>query len=188
MRNLNNVRNSKTVTDISDISLIAQVTVFHNKQAFNRLVVKYQSPVRRFFLNQTMGDEQLSDDLAQDTFIRAYTSIGTFRGSAAFSTWLFRIAYNVFYDYRRRLRPSADDLDAARPAAAGADRPLGMDVYGALARLPDAERTCVTLQLVDGYPIERIAAITGMAEGTVKSHLFRGKQKLTSFLRQNGYS
>lgn len=47
---------------------------------------------------------------------------------------------------------------------------------------------CVTLQLVDGYPIERIAAITGMAEGTVKSHLFRGKQKLTAFLRQNGYS
>ena len=75
-----------------------------------------------------------------------------------------------------------------RPAAAGADQSLGMDVYGALARLPDAERTCVTLQLVDGYPIERIAAITGMAEGTVKSHLFRGKQKLTAFLRQNGYS
>lgn len=131
---------------------------------------------------------QKRDDLAQDTFIRAYTSIGTFRGSAAFSTWLFRIAYNVFYDYRHRLRPSADDLDAVCPAAAGADRSLGMDVYGALARLPDAERTCVTLQLVDGYPIERIAAITGMAEGTVKSHLFRGKQKLTAFLRQNGYS
>lgn len=94
----------------------------------------------------------------------------------------------MFYDYRRRQRPSADDLDAVRPAAAGTDQSLGMDVYGALARLPDAERTCVTLQLVDGYPIERIAAITGMAEGTVKSHLFRGKQKLTAFLRQNGYS
>ena len=161
-----------------DLSLIQQVAELHDKTAFDRLVRKYQSPIRRFFLHQTLGDAQLSDDLAQDTFIRAYTSIGTFRGSAAFSTWLFRIAYNVFYDYRRRLRP----------AAAGADRSLGMDVYGALARLPDAERTCVTLQLVDGYPIERIAAITGMAEGTVKSHLFRGKQKLTAFLRQNGYS
>lgn len=93
----------------------------------------------------------------------------------------------MFYDYRRGLRPSADDLDAARPLQR-CRRSLGMDVYGALARLPDAERTCVTLQLVDGYPIERIAAITGMAEGTVKSHLFRGKQKLTAFLRQNGYS
>ena len=136
-----------------DLSLIQQVAELHDKTAFDRLVRKYQSPIRRFFLHQTLGDAQLSDDLAQDTFIRAYTSIGTFRGSAAFSTWLFRIAYNVFYDYRRGLRPSADDLDAVRPAAAGADRSLGMDVYGALARLPDAERTCVTLQLVDGYPI-----------------------------------
>lgn len=124
-----------------DLSLIQQVAELHDKTAFDHLVRKYQSPIRRFFLHQTLGDAQLSDD-----------------------------------------------LDAARPAAAGADRSLGMDVYGALARLPDAERTCVTLQLVDGYPIERIAAITGMAEGTVKSHLFRGKQKLTAFLRQNGYS
>jgi RNA polymerase sigma-70 factor (ECF subfamily) len=97
-----------------DLSLIQQVAELHDKTAFDRLVRKYQSPIRRFFLHQTLGDAQLSDDLAQDTFIRAYTSIGTFRGSAAFSTWLFRIAYNVFYDYRHRLRPSADDLDAAR--------------------------------------------------------------------------
>lgn len=90
-----------------DLSLIQQVAELHDKMAFDRLVRKYQSPIRRFFLHQTLGDAQLSDDLAQDTFIRAYTSIGTFRGSAAFSTWLFRIAYNVFYDYRHRLRPSA---------------------------------------------------------------------------------
>ena len=105
-----------------DLSLIQQVAELHDKTAFDRLVRKYQSPIRRFFLHQTLGDAQLSDDLAQDTFIRAYTSIGTFRGSAAFSTWLFRIAYNVFYDYRRGLRPSADDLDVVRPAAAGADQ------------------------------------------------------------------
>lgn len=75
-----------------DLSLIQQVAELHDKTAFDRLVRKYQSPIRRFFLHQTLGDAQLSDDLAQDTFIRAYTSIGTFRGSAAFSTWLFRIA------------------------------------------------------------------------------------------------
>ena len=79
------------MTDLSDISLITQVTVFHNRQAFNRLVVKYQSPIRRFFLNQTLGDEQLSDDLAQDTFIKAYTKLQKFRGLSNFSTWLFRI-------------------------------------------------------------------------------------------------
>lgn len=108
-----------------DLSLIQQVAELHDKTAFDRLVRKYQSPIRRFFLHQTLGDAQLSDDLAQDTFIRAYTSIGTFRGSAAFSTWLFRIAYNVFYDYRRsvlrcsRCRPVARDgcLRCSRPSA-----------------------------------------------------------------------
>ena len=65
---------------ISDISLVTQVAVFHNKRAFDQLVKKYQSPVRRFFLSQTLGDTQLSDDLAQDTFIKAYTRIASFKG------------------------------------------------------------------------------------------------------------
>ena len=51
--------------EFSDIALVTQVAVFHNKRAFDTLVRKYQSPVRRFFLNQTLGDEQLSDDLEQ---------------------------------------------------------------------------------------------------------------------------
>ena len=56
---------------MGDISLVAQVVVFHNTRAFDQLVKKYQSPVRRFFLHQTCGDSELSDDLAQDTFIKA---------------------------------------------------------------------------------------------------------------------
>ena len=89
---------------LTDISLVAQVAVLGNKRAFDELVRRYQSPVRRFFLHQTLGDSQLSDDLAQDTFIKAYTSIGSFRGIASFQTWLMRIAYNVFYDYCRKMR------------------------------------------------------------------------------------
>lgn len=176
--------------DNNDLSLVSQVAVYHNRAAFDRLVVKYQSPVRRFFLHQTLGDVQLSDDLAQDTFIKAYVNIGKFRGDSAFLTWLYRIAYNVLYDHHRRLRPTddIDTSDAVRRNAYRTDHNLRLDVYDALRRLGDKERTCVTLQLVDGYPIDQIAEITGMAVGTVKSHLFRGKQKLTAFLRQNGYS
>ncbi len=81
------------MNDLNDISLVTQVAVFHNRRAFDRLVVKYQSPIRRFFLSQTLGDKQLSDDLAQDTFIKAYVNITKFRGLAAFSTWLYKIAY-----------------------------------------------------------------------------------------------
>lgn len=173
----------------NDLSLVSQVAVFHNRAAFDRLVVKYQSPIRRFFLHQTLGDEQLSNDLAQDTFIKAYVNIEKFRGQAAFSTWLYRIACNVLYDYHRRLRPTDDieSSDAVRSNADHVDANVKLDVYDALRRLGDKERTCVTLQLVDGYPIDKIAEITGMAVGTVKSHLFRGKEKLTLFLRKNGY-
>lgn len=177
------------MTDLSDISLITQVTVFHNRQAFNRLVVKYQSPIRRFFLNQTLGDEQLSDDLAQDTFIKAYTNLQKFRGLSNFSTWLFRIAYNVHYDYVRSHHMTEDyeTSTQVKPERDRHDTALQMDLYDALRRLGEKERSCITLQLIDGYSIDKISDITGLAQGTVKSHLSRGKEKLASYLKRNGY-
>ena len=89
------------MSQLNDISLVAQVVVFKNTRAFDQLVKEYQSPIRRFFLNLTCGDSELSDDLAQDTFIKAYTNIASFRNLSSFSTWLYSIAYNVFYDYIR---------------------------------------------------------------------------------------
>ena len=177
------------MAELGDIALVTQVAVFHNKKAFDQLVRKYQSPVRRFFLNQTMGDEQLSDDLAQETFIKAYVNITKFRGMASFSTWLMRIAYNVFYD-SVRARKQTDDIDApamAKMSCDTGDAGLKMDIYKALSLLKDEERTCITLQLIDGHPIDKISEITGIPENTVKSHLRRGKEKLTDYLKENGY-
>ena len=175
--------------DAGELTLLTQVTVFHNKRAFGRLVEKYQSPIRRFFLNQTGGDEQLSDDLAQETFLKAWLNISQFRGAANFSTWLYRIAYNVFYDYTRshKITEEIDQAVALRQANSG-DTALQLDLQQALAILSPAERSCITLQLMEGQPIDKISEITEMAEGTVKSHLSRGKQKLAMFLRKNGYS
>ena len=90
----------------SDIVLVTQVAVSGNKRAFDELVRRYQSPVRRFFLSQTMGDEQLSDDLAQDTFIKAYTNIASFRGLASFKTWIMRITCSTTIRERPSLNPS----------------------------------------------------------------------------------
>ncbi len=174
---------------LNDITLVTKVAVFHDKRAFDRLVMKYQSPVRRFFLSQTMGDVQLSDDLAQDTFVKAYVNITKFRGLSSFQTWLFRIAYNVFYDYTRS-HHATGDMDTAvatRPDTAHTDSNLKMDLYDALARLKPVERSCITLQLIDGQPIDKIAEITGMPQGTIKSHLSRGKEKLATYLKNNGY-
>ena len=177
------------MSELSDVALVTQVAVFRNKKAFDQLVRKYQSPVRRFFLNQTLGDEQLSDDLAQETFIKAYVNITKFRGMASFSTWLMRIAYNVFYD-EVRSRKQTEDVDTSVSAArqtTTASESLKMDIYAALALLKPDERTCITLQLIDGYPIDQIAKVTGIAENTVKSHLHRGKEKMANYLKKNGY-
>lgn len=173
---------------LTDFALVTQVTMMGNRRAFDQLVVRYQSPVRRFFLHQTLGDEPLSDDLAQDTFIKAWRNIGSFRAMSSFQTWLMRIAYNVFYDYVRSRKTTSDIDNVAEPMTNGNSNPsLQMDLYHALSLLKPDERTCITLQLVDGYKIDQIAKITDMKEGTVKSILFRGKKKLTKYLKQNGY-
>ena len=177
------------MSEFSDVALVTQVAVFRNKKAFDQLVRKYQSPVRRFFLNQTLGDEQLSDDLAQETFIKAYVNITKFKGMASFSTWLMRIAYNVFYD-EMRSRKVTEDVDTSVSAArqtTTASEGLKMDIYAALALLKPDERTCITLQLIDGYPVDQIAKVTGIPGNTVKSHLHRGKEKMANYLKQNGY-
>ena len=174
------------MASLTDISLVAQVAISGNKRAFDELVRRYQSPVRRFFLHQTLGDSQLSDDLAQETFIKAYVNIRQFRGTASFSTWLMRIAYNVFYDYTRS-RHQTSDIDQVPERSSQVNPTLKMDIYAALALLKPDERTCITLQLIDGYDIAAIAKITQIKEGTVKSHLSRGKEKLANYLRQNGY-
>jgi len=188
------------MAELSDIALVTQVAVFRNKRAFDQLVRKYQSPVRRFLLNLTQGNESLCDDLAQEAFIKAYTNIRKFRGLSSFKTWLFRIAYNVYYDYLRSEKrtlasatidggvPSDERLAAASSAPLSSfHAALRMDIHTALAQLKEEERTCITLQLIEGEPIDKIAEITGLPQNTVKSHLHRGKEKLTIYLKENGY-
>jgi RNA polymerase sigma factor len=80
-----------------------------------------------------------------------------------------------------------ETTEVARRNAEVSDTTVSLDIYEALNKLSSYERTCVTLQLMEGQPIDKIAEITGMAAGTVKSHLFRGKEKMTRYLKENGY-
>ena len=119
-------------------------------------------------------------------FVKAYLNIAKFRGGAAFSTWLYRIAYNVFYDYTRSNKQTEDleTMEVDRRNADISDTTVSLDIYEALNMLSSYERICVTLQLMEGQPIDKIAEITGMAAGTVKSHLFRGKEKNDPILKR----
>lgn len=175
---------------LPDIALVSQVLIFGNRRAFDSLVRKYQGAVRRILLNLTAGDAALSDDLAQETFIKAYTSLETYKNRANFGTWLYRIAYNVFYDYIRNRKETSGledwEVDATHQTE---QRQIGkeMDIYRGLSLLKGVERTCITLHYMEDLPIAKISAIVGIPSGTVKSHLSRGKEKLANFLKQNGY-
>lgn len=175
---------------LNDLALITQILVFRNTQAFDRIVEKYQSPIRRFLLNLTSGDEELSNDLAQDTFIKAYTNLSSFKGHSSFKTWLFRIAYNIFYDYIRSRKTTGfieEQQVVGEKESPLSDTDLKLDLHKALQVLSDIEKICVTLKLQEGLSIQQIATITQMPEGTVKSHISRGKNKLANYLKQNGY-
>lgn len=174
---------------LSDMALTLRVAATGNQRAFEALVLRHQEEVRRFFMHQTLGDKELSDDLAQDTFLKAWLALPRFRGVASFSTWLYRIACNVLYDHMRRQRPMADisSAEAVQSHSETQTTALRMDIFNALARLDSTERLCVTLQLVDGQSVKAISNITRLSENTVKSHLKRGKEKLSKYLKENGY-
>lgn len=166
-----------------ELRLIARCAAGDDRRAFGRLVEEYNDGLRRFLLNLTLGDAALTDDLAQETFIKVYLSLRSYRGLARFRTWLYRIAYNEFYMYMRRRRETSatesgyDNVaDTVSPYAAS---DAGMDVERCLTVLSDAERTAVLLFYMDDRPIKEIADIMQMPQGTVKSHLSRAKAKMT---------
>ena len=97
-----------------DMMWVARCVLLDDRKAFASLVDKYQSRVKRFFLNLTGGDESLSDDLAQETFIKVYYHLRSYKGLSSFSTWLFRVAYNLYYDeWRKRGDRYIESLDKA---------------------------------------------------------------------------
>ena len=172
----------------NDALLVSRVALLGDRKAFSQLVETYQSPIRRFFLNLTGGDEELSKDLAQDTFVKAWLNIGSFRATARFSTWLYRIAYNIFYDYARTRKTPADvdvEIVGDRIAADTLDKDFGIDFTRALTILKADERTALLLFFMEDQSVSKISQIMDCPSGTVKSHLHRGKEKLAKYFNHS---
>ena len=171
---------------VEELKLISQVALSDNRRAFAQLVDAYQSTVRNFFLNLTAGDYALSDDLAQETFIKVYTNIRSFKGLSKFKTWMLRIAYNEFYSYTRKMHEEREEEGYNVPDELSRDEEANeakMDVYTAMRTLSETERTVITLFFIQDLSIKKIEEITGLAEGTIKSHISRGKAKMAKVLR-----
>ena len=175
------------LSKLEELKLISQCALADNRRAFGQLVEAYQPRLRRFLMNLTMGDTYLTDDLAQETFIKAYLNIRSFRGVSSFSTWLYRIAYNEFYsEARKRHEQSLDDnkAQAAIPTTDSGDATEAqLTVKAAMRSLSDVERTAVTLFYIEDLPIKKIANIMQMPDGTVKSHLYRAKERMSKVIQ-----
>lgn len=176
---------------ISDIALISQVVLFNNKNAYGELVERYQDTVRRFLIH-LCGDADLAYDLAQETFIKAYISIGSFQGLSNFQTWILRIAYNQFYDHIKVLKnQKLERYDLLYEGQFTADpayiEDMRMDIKSACMQLRADERTAIVLFYLEELPIKQIAKIMRSPEGNVKSLLSRGRTKLSQILKQSDY-
>ena len=173
---------------VSDADLIARVLAREDHHAFAELVRRYQSPVRAFLTRMTRGDTHLGDDLAQETFVKAWRKLHTYRGTAPFSTWLFGIAFNEFRSMaRQRKELTLEDVDevpadATQPAV-DSQSGLRLDLTEALKRLHSSERAAVLLCCQNGLSHEEAAQALDCPLGTVKTNVLRGKEKLKRWLQ-----
>lgn len=176
---------------LSDAGLIARVMTQRDQHAFRQLVLRYQSPLRRWARRLCNGDEAAADDLAQEVFIKVYRSLHTYRGQARFSTWLYRIAFNLAASQKRLARErwthvdledSVDEVDALRGHTDTGATDARRDLESAMARLSQAQQWALRLSLEEELTHEEVAEVMGIPLGTVKTHLLRGKQALRTHL------
>lgn len=178
---------------VSDAQLIARCLVGDDRHAFTELVKRHQSAVRACLRKLTAGNHALADDLAQETFVLAWRNLKSFRQEARFSTWLYRIATNCWLMHaRKRQEELLGDRDAtladletdtmshlsetvgdhARSAS------LKLDLQRAMGTLSAPERAALVQCYHNDLSHEEAAYVLGCPVGTVKTHVFRAKQKL----------
>ena len=161
-----------------------------DSQAFEALVRKYQKPIY-YLCHRMTGAHQLADDLSQDTFIKAYTSLQSFNEGMNFFSWIRRIAVNSAINFlrkRKREKPLGDsdmrvtDIPDAPPQEMPQDtlqkKQMEKKFKEALSELPDDQRVIFVLKVYENQSYEQIASMLKIPHGTVMSRLSRARQKL----------
>ncbi len=155
----------------------------HDADAFGELVRRHQSRVRNF-LRKLTRDFALADDLAQDAFLHAWDRLHTYRGQGSFVGWLLKVAYTTFLQSKRKTSRYGEILEAlGQDAAARAGRFAAesaeiTDLDRFLAVLTEEERAVMILSYACGLSHREIGDVAKLPVGTVKSIIFRGKEKI----------
>jgi RNA polymerase sigma-70 factor (ECF subfamily) len=157
--------------------------------AFEELFRSHQGRVYAVCLRM-VADPGRADDLTQESFIRAWTKLGSFHGRSAFGTWLHRLAVNVVLgEMRSRKRHESrttelEGTESTVPALPARDSVAGVDLEKAISGLPRQARSVFVLHDVEGYRHREIAELLGLAEGTCKAHLHRARMLLRKVLKR----
>lgn len=169
-----------------DAALVEQAQA-GSTSAFARLVERHQQALRAF-LRRACGDWALADDLAQETFLAAWSSLGRLEAGASVRAWLCGIGYNKHLTVlRTRSRDRAREAayEAEKPPQAGAMSDERMTLETAMNSLPPEQRACVALCLAADFSHAEAAEALGLPLGTVKSHVTRGRARLLDVLGES---
>lgn len=182
-----------------DAELVSRYLDTGDLRLFDELVARYRDRMMRLVLS-VLGPELANDaeDVVQEAFLGAHDRLASFRGQSRFGSWLYRVAYNRALDHRRaaarrdrRARDSAADPALTRVVDDSAGRDLLADersrtVRAALARVPEPYQTALRSYYWLELPVAEIAELLGVAPGTVKSYLHRGRARLARLLGNGG--
>lgn len=187
-------------------ALLVQRTLAGEMRAYELLVMKYQRRVERL-VGRMVRDSDLVQDIAQETFLRAYRALAQFRGDAQFYTWLYRIAVNTAKKqlmqlkrdplvFQSQLASAEDDetsaterelthsaADTETPDAVLASKEIAEAVNAAMDALPEELRMAITLREIEGLSYEEIALALDCPIGTVRSRIFRAREAISSRIK-----
>ena len=183
--------------------ILVERCVAGDQRAFELLVIKYQRRIQRL-IGRMVRDTDLVEDIAQETFIRAYRALHQFRGESQFYTWLYRIATNTAKKYLLQLkrdrvvfegsfqlddegdetsRQKSEPTTSETPESILAAREVAAAVNAVLEELPDELRQAITLREVEGLSYGEIAELMNCPIGTVRSRIFRAREAVSARVR-----
>jgi RNA polymerase sigma-70 factor (ECF subfamily) len=167
-----------------------------DEEAFAELVTRHQRYVYNLAYRLLRGTDE-AEDLAQEAFLRAWRGLSSFRGEARFTTWLYRIVTNLCYNRlahlrRQLLEADGEDVDAL-PSSTYKDPPAAVEaaerrafLQRQIAALPDKYRLVITLFYLQAFSYKEIAQVLDLPLGTVKTHLFRARERLRRQIASSG--
>jgi RNA polymerase sigma-70 factor (ECF subfamily) len=191
------------MADADPDTLLVERARTGDARAFEMLVVRYRRRIERLIGRMTR-DDALIQDLAQETFLRAWRALPQFRGESAFYTWLYRIAVNTARkslaearrdpvlteseltpvgDEDETFRPESEPINHDTPEGLLATRQIAAAVNAAVDRLSEDLRQAVVLREIEGLSYEEIAEIMNCPLGTVRSRIFRAREAISQRLR-----